>query len=199
MNLTTRLLVSFFLVAVAATPSFAVRGDCGQPATNGEKPLASDALFILRGSVQLVDCGICVCDIDGNDKVLAGDALGVLQASVDLPAELNPNIAKEEKSGRGVKQSSDVVEDASPKSGRAFFGTTTFRIYDTRDRPPLLGPLLAIASYCVRRAAFPAECPSRCRRLSRMNATPKSSSAWYWLCARQRSAMFSSSCRPPCP
>ena len=50
---------------------------------------ATDALFILRVSVSLDSCELCVCDVDGSGLVAATDALATLQLAVSQPIELN--------------------------------------------------------------------------------------------------------------
>lgn len=68
-------------------------GDCGQPTSSGERPVASDALTILISAVTPPnlcppDSGLfdsCVCDVDGNGRTLASDALLTLQVAVGVP------------------------------------------------------------------------------------------------------------------
>jgi hypothetical protein len=72
--------------------SLAARGSCGQPNSTGGMPLASDALGVLRASVGLDRCGLCVCDVDGNGLIFSSDALSVLRASVGLPATIECGI-----------------------------------------------------------------------------------------------------------
>ena len=61
---------------------------CGVPITRGDKPLVSDALFILRASIGLESCTICECDVNTDLMITVSDALGVLQASVGIPVTL---------------------------------------------------------------------------------------------------------------
>ncbi len=61
---------------------------CGVPVSRGEKPLVSDALYVLRASVGLEICTICECDVNTDGKTTVSDALGVLQTTVDLPVTL---------------------------------------------------------------------------------------------------------------
>jgi hypothetical protein len=64
------------------------RLDCGDPDDSG-RLTASDALFLLRGAVGIVDCASCICDVDqtgGGPK--AGDALRVLRVAVGHALEL---------------------------------------------------------------------------------------------------------------
>ncbi len=74
------------------------RGDCGQPATAGADPIATDALAVLRAAVKLEACGLCVCDVDGNERVVTTDALAVLQNAVGRPVDLTCDVC----SGAGV-------------------------------------------------------------------------------------------------
>jgi hypothetical protein len=76
------------LLASAGTCVAAV-GDCGQPVTNGTKPLTNDCLYTLRSAVGLVDCEPCVCDTDGNGTIAASDAQRCLRAAVGLAVALN--------------------------------------------------------------------------------------------------------------
>jgi len=52
---------------------------------------ATDALAILRASVGLGVCTLCVCDADGNGTVTATDALLALRAAVGMPVALACN------------------------------------------------------------------------------------------------------------
>lgn len=72
-------------------------GVCGDPValTAGtaieELPLAvnaTDGLFVLRASVGLASCDVCVCDVNGSGSVSATDALAVLQIAVGQPVPL---------------------------------------------------------------------------------------------------------------
>jgi hypothetical protein len=65
------------------------RGDCGQPSTDGLRPAASDALFVLRVAVGLGQCVPAVCDVDANCSVNAVDALRVLKNAVGQAIELS--------------------------------------------------------------------------------------------------------------
>ena len=56
---------------------------CGHPVSDAEGPvLASDALFALQAAVQIIDCALCVCDVNDDGKVAATDSLTVLTRSV---------------------------------------------------------------------------------------------------------------------
>lgn len=60
---------------------------CGFPASSGDDPTATDALFTLKAAVNQISCRECVCDTDGNGNVTATDALVVLKIAVggDFP------------------------------------------------------------------------------------------------------------------
>ncbi len=59
------------------------RVGCGKPTNSaGDKPKASDALFVLRTAVGLSSCDRRVCDVNGDGSVKTSDALQVLRASV---------------------------------------------------------------------------------------------------------------------
>jgi hypothetical protein len=73
----------------AASTSWAAKGDCGQPITNGSNPVATDALGVLRAAVGLLACMPSVCDVDSNGSIAAGDALRVLRFSVGHAVALN--------------------------------------------------------------------------------------------------------------
>jgi hypothetical protein len=66
----------------------AALGDCGQPATSGNAPTASDALFVLRAATGSQTCEPCVCDVDDSGGVSASDALRVLRRAVGQTIEL---------------------------------------------------------------------------------------------------------------
>ncbi|MBI5503780.1 MAG: DUF3344 domain-containing protein [Deltaproteobacteria bacterium] len=73
-------------------------GTCGDPAQALGTITAVDAGFILRTSVELEDCELCVCDLDNSGEVLANDALADLKYAVGLPQtlgcpEVNPSAA----------------------------------------------------------------------------------------------------------
>ncbi len=72
---------------VSTSTTLAVAGRCGFPQSDGDKPLASDALFVLQAGVKLRSCAVCICDMDGNGTVAASDALATLRASVGLPTD----------------------------------------------------------------------------------------------------------------
>ncbi|HYC54352.1 MAG TPA: hypothetical protein VEL28_05390 [Candidatus Binatia bacterium] len=76
------------LSTTAGTWSLAhVIADCGD--ANGSGTLnATDALFVLRGSVKLLICPLTLCDADGNGRVVATDALAVLRRAVGSDVNL---------------------------------------------------------------------------------------------------------------
>ncbi|MFN2428128.1 MAG: hypothetical protein ABR587_16970 [Candidatus Binatia bacterium] len=65
---------------------------CGFPLSDGEKPSASDALYILKAAVGGGDCPLCVCDVNDSGSLAAGDSLTVLRAAVgvDVPLTCPP-------------------------------------------------------------------------------------------------------------
>jgi hypothetical protein len=78
--------VGFLVVAVfllAAGPARAGLGDCGQPASQGDQPTATDALFTLRASIAAETCSVFVCDVNDSGSVTASDALLILRRAID--------------------------------------------------------------------------------------------------------------------
>ena len=77
----------------------AARLDCAQPSSTGDRPVASDALFVLRVAVSIESRNVCVCDADGSGEVVATDALAVFKHAVgqdvvlDCPSCPVPSIA----------------------------------------------------------------------------------------------------------
>jgi hypothetical protein len=61
---------------------------CGVPISRGDKPTSTDALFALRTSVDLEECDVCECDVNGDGTTTVSDALTMLAGSVDLEVEL---------------------------------------------------------------------------------------------------------------
>ena len=56
---------------------------CGHPVSSAEGDvLASDALYTLQTAVHILDCALCVCDVNDDGLVAATDALTVLTRSV---------------------------------------------------------------------------------------------------------------------
>ncbi|HYC54440.1 MAG TPA: hypothetical protein VEL28_05840 [Candidatus Binatia bacterium] len=63
--------------------------DCGDPALVHGVITAVDAGAILRTSVGLRQCALCVCDVDDSGAVMATDALLDLQFAIGLPVTLD--------------------------------------------------------------------------------------------------------------
>lgn len=61
---------------------------CGRPVTRGDRPTASDALFVLKAAVQQETCGPCVCDVDDSGTITATDALKTLTSAVGAATSL---------------------------------------------------------------------------------------------------------------
>jgi len=74
------------LVGVMASPQLATatQGDCSQPVSAGERPVASDCLYILGVAVGADSCTpeVCVCDPTGDGATTATDALSCLKVAV---------------------------------------------------------------------------------------------------------------------
>jgi hypothetical protein len=85
------LLASFCTASLlgGAATSFAAMGDCGQPASGGSSPVATDALFILGAAVAVQTCELCVCDVNDDTAITATDALTTLAAAVGQPIVLD--------------------------------------------------------------------------------------------------------------
>ncbi len=65
------------------------RVPCGRPSGQpGDRPSASDALFILKVAVGSAACDMRVCDVDGDLAVSTSDALRTLRAAVGQPDTL---------------------------------------------------------------------------------------------------------------
>jgi hypothetical protein len=63
---------------------------CGQPVTLGDfGPTVSDALFVLRASLQIEDCELCVCDTVHDGVVTTRDALVTLRAAITRDVTLS--------------------------------------------------------------------------------------------------------------
>jgi len=75
------------LICLSAFPTstWAAKGDCSQPVTDGANPTASDCLFILQTAVGSQTCGNkpCICDTGGGAGITASDALLCLKKAVD--------------------------------------------------------------------------------------------------------------------
>ena len=79
-------------LALVPVTSPAGLGDCGQPVSDGNSPLASDALGVLRAAVSLDACALATCDVDASCSITASDALRTLQSVVGVQGvELNCN------------------------------------------------------------------------------------------------------------
>jgi hypothetical protein len=88
-----RLIVVLALAASALWPQIeatALRGDCGQPVSNGATPTASDCLYILKTAVGAETCTPeCICDVNAAGGVTASDALTCLKKAVGQNVQLN--------------------------------------------------------------------------------------------------------------
>lgn len=75
----------FAVDAIDARSVHAAKGDCGQPASLGDGPAASDALFVLKSAIDVLECALCICDVDDSGSVLTSDALRTLKGAVGQP------------------------------------------------------------------------------------------------------------------
>jgi Cys-rich repeat protein len=58
---------------------------CGNPYANSTDMVnTTDALFTLRAAVELEECSLCICDVNGNDEITATDTLMMLRQIVGL-------------------------------------------------------------------------------------------------------------------
>jgi len=58
---------------------------CGNPYANSTDVVNStDALFTLRAAVELEECSLCICDVNGNGTITATDTLMMLRQIVGL-------------------------------------------------------------------------------------------------------------------
>jgi hypothetical protein len=84
-------LAAALFAGVLAYPHLAIgaQGDCSQPVSSGDNPVASDCLFILNVAVGIQTCTpeACVCDPTGDGNATATDALTCLNKAVsgDVP------------------------------------------------------------------------------------------------------------------
>lgn len=62
---------------------------CGNPVEPFDSVTASDALYILRASVEAVSCEPCVCDSNGSGDTTASDALVVLKHAIGVSMPLD--------------------------------------------------------------------------------------------------------------
>ncbi|MFN2378496.1 MAG: hypothetical protein ABR538_18345 [Candidatus Binatia bacterium] len=81
-------LLAFILTLGGATPSRAALRDCGQPLSDGDGPVASDCLHVLRAAVGTVGCEDCICDLNASASQTASDALLCLRSAVGQEVEL---------------------------------------------------------------------------------------------------------------
>ena len=61
---------------------------CADPVAPFNKITSGDALFVLRASVQSVECNECHCNVNGTGGTTASDALVALRAAVSLEVTL---------------------------------------------------------------------------------------------------------------
>lgn len=61
---------------------------CGDPSEAFPGITASDALYVLRTSVELEACELCACDVNGDFNITASDSLFLLRYVVGLEPEL---------------------------------------------------------------------------------------------------------------
>ena len=68
---------------------------CGQPVTSGQRPVATDCLYILNAAIGLKECvPLCICDVNASAGAPnATDALGCLNAAVVDPSILGCDCA----------------------------------------------------------------------------------------------------------
>lgn len=85
-----RVLLAVLLAGVVAPtlPADAAKGDCSQPQSTGATPTAGDCVYVLKASVQLVACELCVCDVNDSVTITASDALQCLRKAVGLTVTL---------------------------------------------------------------------------------------------------------------
>jgi hypothetical protein len=84
------IILTVCVLGLAATlPGIAAQGDCGQPASDGAGPTATDALFILKAAVGSATCSLLVCDVDGSSSITATDALLDLKRAVGQSVTLS--------------------------------------------------------------------------------------------------------------
>jgi len=74
---------------MTASAAMAGKGDCGQPQSTGANPSASDCAYILKTSVQILSCDVCICDVNNSTTITASDALLCLRKAVAQPVVLN--------------------------------------------------------------------------------------------------------------
>jgi cysteine-rich repeat protein len=109
---TTALVLS---LACDATQTPAHIGDCGQPISAGDSPVATDALFVLSAAVGTQFCEACVCDVNDDGAVTATDALIDLSAAVGQAVSLDcSSCAIECPQDEGCELSDGMVEEGEP-------------------------------------------------------------------------------------
>src|SRR5262245_33115179 len=102
------------VIALMLTASrvYAAQGDCGQPATNGANPTATDCLYILKTAVGAQTCSPeCVCDVNASGGVTATDALTCLKKAV------GQNVALDCGAGCAAATTTTTTLQANPYSG----------------------------------------------------------------------------------
>jgi len=68
------------------TPAIAAPGECVQPTSDGDSPVVSDCLTILRAAAGLATCTpSCICDPSGDFAISVSDALICLQSLAQSP------------------------------------------------------------------------------------------------------------------
>ncbi|MFN2424828.1 MAG: sorbosone dehydrogenase family protein [Candidatus Binatia bacterium] len=72
------------LPTTTTTSTLPVGAACGDP-VGGQGVTAADALFVLRTSVGLQTCALCVCDVNDSGDATVADALAVLRVAVGQP------------------------------------------------------------------------------------------------------------------
>src|SRR5690242_2246375 len=82
------LTVSLVALLAASVRPAAAAGGCSLPVNSGT-PKTSDCLFILQSAVEIRECALCICDVNGNGSVAASDALICLKDAVGIEQDLN--------------------------------------------------------------------------------------------------------------
>jgi hypothetical protein len=78
------------LICAAPERAPAAHGDCGQPTSDGEIPVSSDCLQILRVGIGIGACDpTCICDVNSSATTTAADALLCLKKAVGQDLELD--------------------------------------------------------------------------------------------------------------
>jgi hypothetical protein len=72
-------------ICEACTAEAACLTLCGHPVSDAAGPIvATDALFVLNAAVGILQCELCVCDVDSSGAVVATDALRILSKAAGL-------------------------------------------------------------------------------------------------------------------